>query len=51
MLGPIAAAFILTLLSAILGYLNVDPSWGLVIQGVVMVLAVMIGGLLLRRRR
>jgi ribose transport system permease protein len=51
MLGPIAAAFILTLLSTILGYLNVDPSWGLVIQGVIMVLAVMIGGLLLRRRR
>jgi ribose transport system permease protein len=51
MLGPIAAAFILTLLSTILGYLNVDPSWGLVIQGVIMVLAVMVGGLLLRRRR
>jgi ribose transport system permease protein len=51
MLGPIAAAFILTLLSTILGYLNVDPSWGLVIQGVILVLAVMIGGLLLRRRR
>lgn len=51
MMGPIAAAFILTLLSTILGYLNVDPSWGLVIQGVVMVVAVMVGGLLLRRRR
>jgi ribose transport system permease protein len=51
MLGPIAAAFILTLLSTILGYLNVDPSWGLVIQGVIMVLAVMIGGLLLARRK
>ncbi|HVA92666.1 MAG TPA: ABC transporter permease [Chloroflexota bacterium] len=51
LLGPIAAAFILTLLSTLLGYLNVDPSWGLVIQGVVMVAAVMVGGLLLRRRR
>src|SRR6185437_9181641 len=51
MLGPIAAAFILTLLGTLLGYLNVDPSWGLVIQGVVMVGAVMVGGLLLRRRK
>ncbi len=50
MLGPIAAAFILTLLGTLLGYLNVDPSWGLVIQGVVMVAAVMVGGLLLRRK-
>jgi len=51
MVGPIAAAFILTLLGTLLGYLNVDPSWGLVIQGVVMVGAVMVGGLLLRRRK
>jgi ribose transport system permease protein len=50
MLGPIAAAFILTLLSTILGFLNVDPNYGQVIQGVVVVLAVMIGGLALRRR-
>jgi ribose transport system permease protein len=50
MLGPIAAAFILTLLSTILGFLNVDPNYGQVIQGVVVVLAVMIGGLVLRRR-
>ena len=51
MLGPIAAAFILTLLTTILGFLGVDPNYGQVIQGVVVVLAVMIGGLLLRRRK
>ena len=50
MLGPIAAAFILTLLTTILGFLGVDPNYGQVIQGIVVVLAVMIGGLLLRRR-
>jgi ribose transport system permease protein len=48
MMGPITAAFILTLISNILGYLNVDPNYATVIQGVVVVLAVMIGGLLLR---
>jgi len=48
MMGPIAAAFILTLISSILGYLNVDPNYATVIQGIVVVLAVMVGGLLLR---
>lgn len=48
MMGPIAAAFILTLISNILGYLNVDPNYATVIQGIVVVLAVMVGGLLLR---
>jgi ribose transport system permease protein len=48
MMGPIAAAFILTLISNILGYLNVDPNYASVIQGVVVVLAVMVGGVLLR---
>lgn len=47
-MGAISAAFILQLISAILGYLNVDPNYGTVIQGVIVVLAVMIGGLLLR---
>jgi ribose transport system permease protein len=47
-MGPIAAAFILTLITSILGYLNVDPNYSQVIQGVVVVLAVMVGGLLLR---
>ena len=51
MLGPIAAAFILSLLSTILGFLSVDSNYAQVIQGVVLVLAVMVGGLLLRRRR
>jgi ribose transport system permease protein len=48
MLGPIAAAFILQLISMILGFLQVDPNYATVVQGVVIVLAVMIGGLLLR---
>jgi ribose transport system permease protein len=48
MMGPIAAAFILTLITNILGYLNVDPNYASVIQGVVVVVAVMVGGLLLR---
>lgn len=48
MLGPVGAAFILTLLAIILGFLNVDPNYAQVIQGAVVVLAVMIGGMLLR---
>jgi ribose transport system permease protein len=48
MMGSIATAFILQLITAILGYLNVDPNYSTVIQGVIVVLAVMIGGLLLR---
>lgn len=47
MAGPIAAAFILNLLSAILGFLNVNPNYSQVIQGVVVVEAVMIGGVAL----
>jgi ribose transport system permease protein len=54
MAGPIAAAFILNLLSSILGFLNVNPNYSQVIQGVVVVEAVMIGGVALvtgERRR
>jgi ribose transport system permease protein len=54
MAGPIAAAFILNLLTAILGFLNVNPNYSQVIQGVVVVEAVMIGGVALvtgERRR
>jgi ribose transport system permease protein len=54
MAGPIAAAFVLNLLTAILGFLNVNPNYSQVIQGVVVVEAVMIGGVALvtgERRR
>ena len=51
--GPVIAAFILTLIPADLIFLNVDPNFGQVIQGGLIVLVVMIGGLvtLLRSRR
>jgi ribose transport system permease protein len=52
MLGPIAAAYILALIPADLIYLGIDPNYGQMIQGVLIVLVVMAGGLgmLLRRR-
>lgn len=51
MLGPIAAAFILTLIDMILGTLHVDPNWSTAIQGAILVLVVMVAGLLMLRRR
>jgi ribose transport system permease protein len=51
MLGPLAAAFILTLANIILTFLGVDPNYGQVIQGTIIVLVVMLGGLVLGRRR
>lgn len=45
MLGPIAAAYILSLIPAVLIYLGIDPNYGQMIQGVLIVLVVMIGGL------
>jgi ribose transport system permease protein len=51
MLGPLAAAFILTLANIILTFLGVDPNYGQVIQGTIIVLVVMFGGLVLVRRR
>jgi len=52
MLGPIAAAYILSLIPAVLIYLGIDPNYGQMIQGLLIVLVVMIGGLgvVLRRR-
>jgi ribose transport system permease protein len=52
LLGPIAAAYILSLIPAVLIYLGIDPNYGQMIQGVLIVIVVMIGGLfaLLRRR-
>jgi ribose transport system permease protein len=53
LLGPIGAAFILTLVPSDLILLGTDPNLGQVIQGVLIVFVVMAGGLaaLLRRRR
>ncbi len=50
--GPILAAFVLTLIPTDLIFLNIDPNYGQVIQGTLIVLVVMGGGLatLLRQR-
>jgi ribose transport system permease protein len=50
-LGPIAASFILTLVVSILTFEGVDPNYGQVIQGGLIVGVVMVGGLALLRRR
>ncbi|MBV8214300.1 MAG: ABC transporter permease [Verrucomicrobia bacterium] len=44
MLGPVIAAFILTLIPTDLIFLNIDPNFGQVIQGTLIVVIVMIGG-------
>jgi ribose transport system permease protein len=43
--GPVLAAFVLTLIPADLIFLNIDPNFGQVIQGVLIVAIVMISGL------
>jgi ribose transport system ATP-binding protein len=43
--GPLIAAFVLTLIPADLIFLNIDPNFGQVIQGTLIVLVVMAGGL------
>jgi ribose transport system permease protein len=50
-LGPIAAAFILALIRADLIFIGIDPNFSVVIQGAIMVVVVMFGGLLTLRRR
>jgi ribose transport system permease protein len=52
-LGPVIAAFVLTLIPADLIFLNIDPNFGQVIQGTLIVLVVMAGGLatIVRNRR
>jgi ribose transport system permease protein len=42
--GPVLAAFVLTLIPADLIFLNIDPNFGQVIQGTLIVVIVMIGG-------
>jgi len=51
--GPVIAAFVLTVVPADLIFLNIDPNFGQVIQGTLIVLVVMAGGLvtLLRSRK
>ena len=50
MIGPIAAAFILTLVKTLLILKGVDQNWAQVIQGTLIVVVVMIGGLTIRQR-
>jgi ribose transport system ATP-binding protein len=51
--GPVIAAFVLTLIPADLIFLNIDPNFGQFIQGILIVLVVMAGGLIasLRERK
>ena len=51
MLGPVMAAFVLTLIPTDLIFLNIDPNFGQVIQGTLMVVIVMIGAFVERNRR
>jgi ribose transport system permease protein len=46
MIGPVLAAFVLTLIPTDLIFLNIDPNFGQVIQGTLIVVIVMIGGFL-----
>ncbi len=48
--GPMIAAFVLTLIPADLIFLNIDPNFGQVIQGTLIVLVVMVGGFLTMMR-
>lgn len=50
MAGPVAAAFVLALIRADLVFLGVDPNYSTVIQGTILVIVVMIGGLASMRR-
>jgi ribose transport system permease protein len=51
LIGPVAAAFVLTLVKTILILKGVDQNWAQVIQGSLIIVVVMIGGLALRGRR
>lgn len=50
LVGPIAAALVLTLIKSILILEGVDQNWAQVVQGAVIVLVVMVGGLAIRQR-
>lgn len=49
--GPIVAAYVLSLIRADLVFMGVDPNFSTMIQGGIMVLVVMVAGLLTLRRR
>jgi ribose transport system permease protein len=51
LIGPLAAALIVTLVPTILTLKGIDPNYGQVIQGTLVIVVVMIGGLTLRLRR
>jgi ribose transport system permease protein len=50
LIGPIVAAFILTLVKTILVLKGVDQNWAQVIQGALIVGVVMVGGLAIRQK-
>jgi ribose transport system permease protein len=49
-MGPIAAAFILTLVKTLMILKGVDQNYAQVIQGTLIVLVVMLGGLAIRQK-
>jgi ribose transport system permease protein len=49
--GPVAAALCLTLVPSIMVFQGIDPNYGQVIQGALIVIVVMLGGLLLLKER
>jgi ribose transport system permease protein len=51
LVGPVAAAFCLTMVPQIMVFQGIDPNYGQVIQGALIVVVVMLGGLLLLRGR
>ena len=51
LIGPIAAAFVVTLVKTTLILKGVDQNWAQVIQGSLIIVVVMIGGLAIRQRR
>jgi ribose transport system permease protein len=50
LIGPIGAAFVLTLVKTLMIIKGVDQNWAQVIQGALIVLVVMIGGLAIRQK-
>jgi ribose transport system permease protein len=50
LIGPVIGAFVLTLIKTILVIKGVDQNWAQVIQGALIVLIVMVGGLAIRQK-
>lgn len=51
LLGPLAAAIVLGVISSILAAIGMDPNWALVIQGAIVIFIVMAAGFLTIQRR